>query len=416
MTKRYLGYSDRAKAYADLDARFASYSTKGEGFVADGVALERDKLNTLVNTTMQAGGGQLDIVGTPRVESAIAFPANVTVNFVDGAALAVDPGVTVTFNGPIRSNNSFAATFPNSTIKVVGGKGHIVMPGTGVISVFRDQTWVGPYWTQVAVSTSPSDSSLRDDILGMGWYMPVGGGLCWAAIVGGVEIFRFTASGVAGQAGIVSIGTGDEYRGQALDGDLVFHYNRGVSRDNAARNRNYSLLRGGDYGNIPDALIIGGGYAQGGDGPGPIAFGIPAAAGLTGAGIDEPVLRNGKRLLSTTAAGTGTAPLIGSDANDLTSIPSTPISIANNGVAIICTTAKVGMLFVWDTAAGFQAPAQFALLGTGAVVRKLQDSENVYSIAKDTAAKTNLYAEAGSYKIQNKVGGANVYHLVFIGS
>jgi hypothetical protein len=128
MSKRYMGYSDRAIGYADLETRFSSYNTKAEAFVGDSVTDDRLKLHTLVNVTMQPNGGQLDVVGVPRVASNVTIPSNVTLRFVDGAYLAPDVGVTITHNGRV-----------NSTPKKIFGGGGIVSLAGAIAQVF-------PHW------------------------------------------------------------------------------------------------------------------------------------------------------------------------------------------------------------------------------------------------------------------------------
>lgn len=132
--KRYAGYTDRVKGYADLETRFSSYNTKAEGLVADSVTDDRAALNTLANVTMQPNGGQLDIVGVPRIASDLAIPSNVRLNFVAGAYLAPDIGVTVTINGP----------FNRHVEKKFGGGGTVTM-GPGKMPYVRSEWWGGKF-------------------------------------------------------------------------------------------------------------------------------------------------------------------------------------------------------------------------------------------------------------------------------
>lgn len=103
--KRYFGWTDRdttKKGYADLDTRFSSRNTKAEGLLCDSVTDDRAALDLLANTTMQPGGGQIDVVGVPRLATNVTIPSNVTLKFVDGAYLAPDGGVVVTLNGAMK--------------------------------------------------------------------------------------------------------------------------------------------------------------------------------------------------------------------------------------------------------------------------------------------------------------------------
>lgn len=129
-TKRYLGYSDRAKAYADLETRFSSYNTKAEGLVCDSVANDRAALDLLVNTKMQATGGQLDVVGVVRIGSNMTIPANVTLKFMGGGYLAPDVGVTITMDAKLKANRS----------KIFGGGGTISFV-TSKTSKFFPEWW-----------------------------------------------------------------------------------------------------------------------------------------------------------------------------------------------------------------------------------------------------------------------------------
>jgi hypothetical protein len=131
--KKYLGWTSREaaqKKYADLDLRFSSYNTKAEGLVGDSVADDRLALHTLANVTMQPNGGQLDIVGIPRIASDVTIPSNVRLRFVAGAYLAPDVGVTVTING----------NFDRTLEKKFGGGGAILF-GPGKVGKLRPQWW-----------------------------------------------------------------------------------------------------------------------------------------------------------------------------------------------------------------------------------------------------------------------------------
>jgi hypothetical protein len=102
MAKRYIGYTDVSQGAADLESRFVAANTKALGFAGDTVTDDRNKLDTLANVTLQPNGGEIDVIGAPRIAANVTIPANVRLNFRNGAYLAPDGGVTVTINGPIN--------------------------------------------------------------------------------------------------------------------------------------------------------------------------------------------------------------------------------------------------------------------------------------------------------------------------
>lgn len=126
----YGGWTQEGEQYADLKTRFSGYNTKAAGLVCDSVADDFAKLNLLVNTTMQPGGGRLDVVGVPRIGTNITIPANVTLKFIEGAYLAPDGGVTVTHNGKLKANKE----------KIFGGGGTIAF-GPGKVRRLFPQWW-----------------------------------------------------------------------------------------------------------------------------------------------------------------------------------------------------------------------------------------------------------------------------------
>lgn len=142
MTKRYMGYTDRSKTAADLETRFATYNAKVEGLILDSVTDDRAALHQLVNVTMQPNGGVVDVVGVPRVASNVSVPANVRLNFLNGAYLAPDGGVTVTISGP----------FNREIEKKFGGGGTVTF-GAGART---HEAW--PQWWGAVADGVTSDS------------------------------------------------------------------------------------------------------------------------------------------------------------------------------------------------------------------------------------------------------------------
>lgn len=102
MAKRYFGYTDVSKGAADLESRFVAANTKALGFFGDTVTDDRDKLDTLANVTLQPDGGEIDVIGAPRIASNVSIPTNVRLNFRKGAYLAPDLGATITINSPTK--------------------------------------------------------------------------------------------------------------------------------------------------------------------------------------------------------------------------------------------------------------------------------------------------------------------------
>lgn len=99
--------------------------------VGDSVADDRNALDTLVNVTMQPDGGELDIVGVPRIGSNLSIPKNVRLIFRNGAYLAPDLGVTVTYNSSVGAG----------LYKIFGGGGNILF-GSGAVPFIRVE-WFG---------------------------------------------------------------------------------------------------------------------------------------------------------------------------------------------------------------------------------------------------------------------------------
>jgi hypothetical protein len=127
----YGGWSQEGEAYADLKTRFSSFNTKLSGLICDGVADDRARLDTLVNTTMQPNGGELDVIGVVRIGSNVSIPSNVRLNFRAGAYIAPDVGQAVTINGTINA----------PLLKVFGGGGVIAFGNTDHIDVAYPQWW-----------------------------------------------------------------------------------------------------------------------------------------------------------------------------------------------------------------------------------------------------------------------------------
>lgn len=96
-------------AIAELVAASAPvFNSASFSVPTDGETAGRDALNALVNTTMQPGGGVLNLVGVVRVESNMTFPTNVVLNPIGGGYLKLDAGVTVSNVTLLSSHNARA--------------------------------------------------------------------------------------------------------------------------------------------------------------------------------------------------------------------------------------------------------------------------------------------------------------------
>lgn len=118
--------------------RLAAYNTAIDGgLTADSVFDDRTKFNTLVNTTMQPNGGQVDVVGIVRIASDMTIPSNIELNSLNGGYLAPDGGVTVTTQAAITSNQR----------RIFGGGGTML---------FSDSPTTGSYaaWWGASVSAT----------------------------------------------------------------------------------------------------------------------------------------------------------------------------------------------------------------------------------------------------------------------
>lgn len=87
-------------------------------------------LNTLINTTMQPAGGLLNIVGAVRVTQNLSVPSNVKLQFLPGAMLSPDVGVTVTINSTTTADRR----------QIFGGLGTVLFSATS------GQTEAYPEW------------------------------------------------------------------------------------------------------------------------------------------------------------------------------------------------------------------------------------------------------------------------------
>lgn len=185
MAKRYLAYTDVSRTAADLETRIWARNSKVEGAVGDSVADDRAALNTLVNVTMQPGGGRVDVLGVPRVASNLTIPRNVTLNFVEGAYLAPDVGVTVTINSPIRA----------SLVKIFGGGGSFAF-GFGVVKRIYPQWW-GAFGDDVNDDTIPINSCLGSANSGMNVHFVEGSYKVSGTLNQTIAAVKITGDGVA---------------------------------------------------------------------------------------------------------------------------------------------------------------------------------------------------------------------------
>lgn len=135
--KRYTG-----AAWVLLESAIAKVSSVY--LTGDSVADDRGALDTLVNVTMQPNGGELDIVGVPRIASNLTIPKNIQLRFRNGAYIAPDIGATVTILG----------TFDKKQVKKFGGGGVITLAGNHRMSA-TSPFWWGAVGDGVADDTNP---------------------------------------------------------------------------------------------------------------------------------------------------------------------------------------------------------------------------------------------------------------------
>jgi hypothetical protein len=145
----YGGWTQQGESHADLDTRFATRNSKVEGVVGDSVTPDRASFNTLVNVTMQPGGGVVDLVGVPRIEANMTIPANIRINYINGSYLAPDGGVTVTHDG----------TFNSILEKKFGGGGTVSLATNKRVKKVFPQWW-GGFGDGVADPTAAIQSAL----------------------------------------------------------------------------------------------------------------------------------------------------------------------------------------------------------------------------------------------------------------
>ena len=169
--------------YGNLDARLdamvvgagvlptALYYPQLAGAVGDGSTDDRAALNTLVNSTIPAGGGAVWIDRPYRVASNLTIPANVQLSIARPGMLKVDTGVTLTIAGHIDAGlyQVFNCT----------GTGAIVLAEGGVPEVY-------PEWWGAAGDCDPDDpegSPGTDDSLALT--------KCFSSGVGPFKLSRF---------------------------------------------------------------------------------------------------------------------------------------------------------------------------------------------------------------------------------
>jgi hypothetical protein len=97
------------------------------------------------------------------------------------------------------------------------------------------------------------------------------------------------------------------------------------------------------------------------------------------------------------------------------STPTVTASVANNGVMSLGVDTAVGLLVV--IAVEDNAPALFAIAGTGHATVEMSDPFGLFSAASGTAASNNIYWSAGNarYELENKRGSARTYRLFQVG-
>jgi hypothetical protein len=78
--------------------------------------------NTLVNTTLAASGGTVDVGGTVKIGSNLSIPSNVRLRFLNGGSLAPTVGVTITVNGRVLSDGPTQIFFGSGSVVLAKGR------------------------------------------------------------------------------------------------------------------------------------------------------------------------------------------------------------------------------------------------------------------------------------------------------
>lgn len=186
------------------------YNTKAIGMLGDSATDDYTKFNTLVNVTMQPGGGTVEVVGVPRIASDVTVPANITLKFLAGAYFSVDLTKTMTIVGAIRA----------PAVKIFGGGGRYKFDNNYTLKALY-----GEYWGAKADCTGfglGTDSTLG--IQSAIDAVTLGGARCIVKALGGGYRTEDTIHLGYGTtfAKVTYIGQGSAYAGVPFQGTAIY--------------------------------------------------------------------------------------------------------------------------------------------------------------------------------------------------
>ena len=123
------------------------YNVTDYGATGDGTTDDRAALNTLVNTTITAGGDVYFPHGTYSIQSAMTFPATVRLVFEKGATLKPANGVTVTILSVVDMPAQQIFTNANASQGTINFEGNLTLQA------------VYPEWWGAFPATAPSSTT-----------------------------------------------------------------------------------------------------------------------------------------------------------------------------------------------------------------------------------------------------------------